>query len=382
MAGQTIYLDHHATTPLDPRVLEAMLPFYGARFGNPHSSSHRVGRAAAEAVDAARAEVAALVGAHAGEIIFTSGATEANNLAILGSIAACQGDAAFVTTSVEHASVRQTAAALAETGRRVTILPVGPDGRLDPVQVESVLTPAVGLVSVILANNEIGVIQPLEEIGRLCRRAGVRLHADAAQAAGKIPVDVERLGVDLLSLSAHKIYGPMGIGALYVRGGVALRPLFHGGAQEGGLRPGTLPTALCVGFGAACRLAREERAAEAARLADLRDRLFARLANALPDLRLNGSALHRLPGNLNISLPGVEAEDWLAAVPELALSTGAACASGSQAPSHVLRAIGLTEAEIQGSIRIGIGRFTTVEEIDRAAALLLRRLAALRRDDG
>ena len=278
--------------------------------------------------------------------------------------------------------MRQTAAALAETGRRVTILPVGPDGRLDPVQVESVLTPAVGLVSVILANNEIGVIQPLEESGRLCRRAGVRLHADAAQAAGKIPVDVERLGVDLLSLSAHKIYGPMGIGALYVRGGVALRPLFHGGAQEGGLRPGTLPTALCVGFGAACRLAREERAAEAARLADLRDRLFARLANALPDLRLNGSALHRLPGNLNISLPGVEAEDWLAAVPELALSTGAACASGSQAPSHVLRAIGLTEAEIQGSIRIGIGRFTAVEEIDRAAALLLRRLAALRRDDG
>ena len=284
-----VYLDHHATTPLDPRVLDAMLPYFTERFGNPHSAQHAHGWAAEQAVDAARAQVAALIGALPEEIVFTSGATEANNLAIRGAVRA--GDRRHVVTCVtEHPCVLETCRALRGDGFDVTELPVRADGLIDLEEVRSALRPDTALVAIMTANHEIGVLQPLAEIAMLCRERGILLHTDAAQAAGQIPLDVAALGVDLMSLSAHKLYGPKGIGALYVRRGVRLLPLFAGGGQERGLRPGTLPTALCVGFGQACALAQAELAGEAARVRALRDRLYEGLRQALPDLRLNGAA--------------------------------------------------------------------------------------------
>jgi cysteine desulfurase len=361
-----VYLDHHATTPLDPRVLDAMLPYFSERFGNPHSAQHAYGWAAEQAVARARTQVAGLIGARPEEIVFTSGATEANNLAIRG-VAARAGDRRHVVTcATEHPCVLETCRALGRDGFEASELPVQPDGVLDLDRLRAALRPDTVLVSIMTANHEIGVLQPIGEIARLCRERGILLHTDAAQAAGRIPLDVAALGVDLMSLSAHKLYGPKGIGALYVRRGLGLAPLLAGGGQERGLRPGTLPTPLCVGFGVACALAQAELAVEAAHVRALRDRLYDGLRQALRDIRLGGAAEARLPNNLNLCLPGIDAEDLLARLPELALSTGAACASATQEPSPVLRALGLSDEDIQGSIRIGLGRTTTAAEIEFA----------------
>jgi cysteine desulfurase len=373
-----VYLDHHATTPLDPRVLDAMLPYFTARFGNPHSAQHAHGWAAEQAVDAARAQIAALIGALPEEIVFTSGATEANNLAIRGAVHA-SGRRHIVTCVSEHPCVLETCRALGRDGFEVTELPVRPDGLIELEQLRAALRPDTALVSIMAANHEVGVLQPLAKIAVLCREHGVLLHTDAAQAAPWIPLHVTALGVDLMSLSAHKLYGPKGIGALYVRRGVRLVPLFAGGGQERGLRPGTLPTPLCVGFGTACALAQAEFGPAAARVRALRDRLYDGLRQAMPEIRLNGAAAPRLPNNLNLCLPGIDAEDLLATLPELALATGAACASATQEPSPVLRALGLADEAIAGSIRIGLGRTTTAAEIAFALDRLVdaaRRLRA------
>jgi len=381
MNDSVIYLDYHATAPPDRRVVEAMAPFLGEGFGNPHAVSHAVGWAAKEAVEAARRKVAMLASADPDEIVFTSGATEANNLAILGLLASPENagpkhaGAYVITAATEHPSVLACMAALEESGTAVTVLPVGADGLIDPDNLRRALQPETKLVSIMAANNEIGVLQPITEIGAICREAGALFHCDAAQAFGKVAIDLA--AVDLLSVTSHKLHGPMGVGALYVRRGVRLRPLIYGGRQERGLRSGTLPTPLCVGFGEACRIAAAERAAEAGRLARLRDRLLDGLRRIAPDLRVNGSLQRRLPGNLNVALPGVDAEALLLELPGLALSTGSACATGQSGPSHVLRAIGLPDELAHGSLRFGLGRFTSEAEIERALAMIADALARI-----
>ncbi len=377
MRDAPIYLDYQATTPLDPRVLDAMLPFYRERFGNPHSATHAYGWQAEEAVEAARRHVARLIGAKPAEIIFTSGATEANNLAIKGFVRTGQH---IVTVATEHECVLASAEAVERTGARVTYLPVKSDGLLDPERVASALTTDTVLVSVMAVNNDVGVIQNIAAIARMCHTRGIAFHSDAAQAAGKIALDVAAQGVDLMSLSAHKLYGPMGIGALYVRTGISgrLQPLVHGGGQERGLRPGTLPVALVVGFGEACRIALSEFEGEAARLLVMRDRLLDQLRAAAPDMVVNGSLTQRIPGNLNIAFPGIEAEALIARLPELALATGSACSSAVNEPSHVLTALGLSPELAAGSLRIGFGRFTTEAELDRAGQLIAAKVKDLR----
>jgi len=379
-----VYLDHHATTPLDPRVLEAMLPYFGKRFGNPHSVHHAYGWAAEEAVEQARTQVAALIGARAQEIVFTSGATESNNLAIRGAAANAQGKQHVVTVESEHPCVLESCRALVAAGWRVTWLPVRPDGLLDLEALAEALADDTALVSVMAVNHEIGVIQPLAEIGALCREKGVLFHSDAAQAAGRIPLDVKAMSVDLMSLSAHKLYGPKGIGALYVRGRppVPIEPLIVGGGQERGLRSGTLPTPLCVGFGAAADIARREMAADAERIGGLRDHLLARLTAALPELRLNGDRERRVTGNLNLRVPGLDGEELLSEIGDVAASTGSACSSASLEPSPVLRALGLTDEEVQGSIRLGLGRFTSRAEVDFAAERIVAAVARVRAGTG
>ena len=372
MNDSVIYLDYQATAPPDGRVVEAMAPYWRDGFGNPHAVNHRIGWAAKEAVAAARRDVAALAGADPDEIVFTSGATEANNLALLGAVS---DGGHVIAAASEHPSVLSCLDALEDGGAAATFLPVGPDGLLDPDDLRRALRPETRLVSVMAANNEIGVLQPLAEIGTLCRAAGALFHCDAAQAFGKVPIDLA--AVDLLSVSAHKMHGPMGIGALYVRRSVRLRPLIRGGGQERGLRAGTLPTPLCVGFGEACRIAAAERTAEAERVARLRDRLLDGLRALVPGLRVNGSLARRLPGNLNVALPGVDAEALLLDLPGLALSTGSACATGQSGPSHVLRAIGLPDELAHGSLRFGLGRFTGEAEIDRALAMIGAALSRL-----
>jgi cysteine desulfurase len=361
-----VYLDHHATTPVDPRVLDAMLPYFTERFGNPHSAQHAYGWTAEQAVEQARIDVAGLIGALPEEIVFTSGATEANNLAIHGITARPDHQRHVVTCATEHPCVLETCRALRRDGFEVSELPVRADGLLDLDRLREALRPDTALVSIMTANHEIGVVQPIAEIARLCQERDVLFHTDAAQAAGNIPLDVSALAVDLMSLSGHKLYGPKGVGALYLRRGLRIAPLLTGGGQERGLRPGTLPTPLCVGFGAACALAQRELPTEATRLRNLRERLYEGLRQASPEIRLNGAAEPRLPNNLNLCLPGIDAEDLLAGLPELALSTGAACASATQEPSPVLRALGLSDEDIQGSIRIGLGRTTTAAEAEFA----------------
>lgn len=372
-----IYLDNQSTTACDPRVREAMMPFFETEYGNPHSADHAAGRRAAAAVEAARAEVAALLGADPREIVFTSGATEANNLAIKGAAryarAAADPRRRIVTVATEHPCVLESVRALADEGFEPVILPVDRDGRVAREALEAALATPTLLVSVMAAHNETGVLQDLAALARAARAAGAIFHTDAAQAAGRIPLDVEALGLDLVSLSAHKMHGPKGIGALRVRRRPRLRlaPLFSGGNQERTLRSGTLPTPLVVGLGEACRIARLEREAEMPRLAALRDRLRARLEAAIPGLVLNGAADGRLACNLNVRFPGpVRALDLLAACPELAASTGSACSSAAVAPSASLRAMGLSEAEAAASLRLSVGRFTSAAEIDRAAAML------------
>jgi cysteine desulfurase len=384
MGKASIYLDHHATTPTDRRVLDAMLPYFTEHFANAASRHHRPGRQADEAVQQARARVAALIGADPREIVFTSGATEANNLALKG-VAAMEhhrGDH-LVTQATEHHAVLDPLKRLQGQGFRVTVLPVDRHGRVSPDQVEEVLTERTLLVSVMAANNEVGTLQPIRAIGRLCKERGVLFHTDAVQAAGKMPLDVEEVGADLLSLSAHKMYGPKGVGALYVRRRnphVRLEPLFDGGGHERGMRSGTLAVPLIVGFGVACELSRTEGPAEAERMRALRDRLHAAITGELEGVSLNGHPAERLPNNLNLSFAGVKGEALLMALDAagVAVSSGSACTSASVEPSYVLRAMGVEDELAHASIRFGVGRFNTEDEIDRAAAEVVRAVHRLR----
>ena len=349
-----------------------MAPYWGERFGNPHARENTRGWRATEALDEARSAIARTIGASPSEIVFTSGATEANNLAIAGAYGRSGTKRHIITSAIEHPSVLQVIKACANMGGSVSILPVCPDGRVDPTAVSDAIQSDTLLVSIQLANHEIGTLQPIGEIAEFCRARGVRLHVDAAQALGKMPIDVAELGADLMSFSAHKLYGPMGIGALYVHRDTPLEPVLHGGGQEGGLRSGTVPLPLAVGFAAACRFAGDDLAAEAERLAELRDRLLARLNAGIPELQVNGSMSRRLPGNLNITLPVVAAAELMLALPEIAMSSGAACASVRPEPSTVLCAIGLSVEETARSLRLGLGRFTTEAEIDEAADTIVR----------
>lgn len=381
-----VYLDYQSTTPVDPRVLDAMLPWFTEKFGNPHSATHAYGSEAAAAVEAARAEVASLIGAEPREIVFTSGATEANNLAVKGAARfhRALGRDHIVVLATEHKCVLVSAKAMAREGARVTVLPVDSHGLVDLEALARAIDERTAIVSVMAAHNEIGVLQPVAEIGALCRERGALFHSDAAQAVGKVPVVVEAMQVDLLSISGHKIYGPKGIGALYVRRRPRARiePLFDGGGQERTLRSGTVPTPLVVGLGAAARLAGAERAAEAERLLALRWRFLSGLRARLPEVRLNGDAEQRLPGNLNLSFPGLSAADLIAACPELALSMGSACMAAEIEPSYVLRALGLSDALAGASLRIGLGRQTTEFEVDFAVETLAHAARRLVRAGG
>ena len=377
-----VYLDNQATTPCDPRVVETMLPWFDQSFGNPHSAEHAMGRAAEAAVERAREQVAALLGADAREIVFTSGATESNNIAIKGAarFAARMRNARrrIVTVATEHKCVLQSVADLAQEGFRPVFLPVGADGLLDPEALRDALGEPTLLVSVMAVNNETGVIQDLSALAAAAHGAGALFHTDAAQAGGKITVDVAGQGIDLLSLSGHKLYGPKGIGALYVRRRprVRLEPLFSGGGQERGLRSGTVPAPLAIGLGEACRIAAAELAEETARIGGLRDRLLGQLQAALPELVVNGSRERRIAGNLNLTFPGATAAALMAAVPMLCLSTGSACSSAVIEPSYVLRALGLSDDAAARTLRIGIGRFTSAADVDYAAAALIAAHAA------
>jgi cysteine desulfurase len=371
-----IYLDYHATTPVDPRVLEAMVPFFTDTFGNAASRNHPFGWAAARAVDAAREQVAALIGAHHRDVIFTSGATESNNLALKGVVGARGGPGAHVVTvATEHHSVLDTCHFLQGVGVEVTELPVERDGRVDPDRLAAAITDRTVLVSVMAANNEIGVLQPLAEVGAITSRRGVVFHTDASQAAGRVPIDVECIEADLVSFTAHKMYGPKGIGALFIRRKkrpVTLAPLMHGGGQERGLRAGTLNVPGIVGFGKAAEIGRLEMAGEAARLQVLRDRLLASLRARLGDVHVNGSLEHRLPNNLNVAFAGADPEALRIGIDDVAVSFGAACSTGVSAPSHVLAALQVPADLAMTSVRFGLGRWTTAEEIDYAAEKVAR----------
>jgi cysteine desulfurase len=374
--NRPVYLDNQATTPCDPRVVQAMLPWFTERFGNPHSSEHAMGREAEDAVEAARAEVAALIGAEAREIVLTSGATESNNIAIKGAarFAASQDNSRrrVITLATEHKCVLESVRDLAAEGFEAVILPVRPDGLLDPDVLDAALAEPTLLVSVMAVHNETGVVQDVAGIAARVHAAGALLHTDAAQAGGKIKLDVRAQDIDLLSLSGHKLYGPKGIGALFVRRRprVRLAPLFSGGGQERGLRSGTLPTPLIVGLGEACRLARLELESDAARIGELRERLYAALRDGVAGLVLNGNATDRIPGNLNLTFPAVQALALMAACPDLCVSTGSACSSAAVEPSYALRAMGLPDDVAARSLRIGIGRFTSAADVDFAAQAL------------
>ncbi len=376
-----IYMDNHATTPVDPRVLDAMLPFFREDFGNASSKSHPFGWRAEEAVEEARAEVAALIGATPKEIVWTSGATESNNLAVKGVAEFHAGKGRhLVTVATEHKAVLDAMHALERRGWSLTVLPVGKDGLLDPAALKAALRPETVLVSVMHANNETGVVQPIAEIGAITRAAGVLFHCDAVQSAGKIPFDVEQAQVDLASLSAHKMYGPKGVGALYVRRKprARLTAQMDGGGHERGFRSGTLNVPGIVGFGKACALARAEREAEAARVLALRERLRQGLLAGLDLVSVNGSLERRLPGNLNVSFAYVEGEAMMMAIKDVAVSSGSACTSASLEPSYVLRAMGVGDDLAHSSIRFGLGRFTTEEEVDYTVRLVIEKVKKLR----
>ena len=369
---ETIYLDHAATTPLDPRVVEAMLPYLSQHFGNP-SSIYSLGRAARGALDRSREEVAAALGARPSEIVFTSGGTESDNTAIQG-VAMARRDEGnhIITAATEHHAVLHTCEWLERLGCETTVLPVDSFGRVDPAEVERAIRPTTILISLMYANNEIGAIHPLDEISRVARARGVTFHTDAVQAGGALPIDVEALGVDLLSLSAHKFYGPKGVGVLYARRGTAWLPRQPGGGQERGRRSGTENTAVIVGLATALRLAVEELESNAAHCARLRDRLRDGLMAAIPDVTLNGDPARRLPNNLNLSFRGVEGESLLLNLDMhgIAASSGSACTAGSLDPSHVLSAIGLPRELAQGSLRLTVGRGTTEAQVERVLAVL------------
>jgi cysteine desulfurase len=382
------YLDYHATTPVDPKVLEAMWPYYTEHFGNPASRSHAVGREASAAVERARDQVARSIGARPEEITFTSGATESNNLALTGIVRAYRDrrPPRIVTVATEHRSVLETCRALERDGCEVVRLGVRPDGLVDLDTLRSAVAAPTLLVSIMMANNEIGVVQPIGELASIAHEAGAIVHTDASQAVGKLPVDVRVLGVDLMSFTAHKMYGPKGVGVLFFGADLGrLEPLLHGGGHERGLRSGTLNVPAIVGFGAAATIAAEELDGEGSRLGRLRDELLAGLRTGIPDLSVNGSLVARLPHNLHVSVPGVDAEALGPVLDDLFVSTGSACSSGRVEPSHVLLALGMDEDLARASIRFGLGRWTTPATIARAvgrvteAVLGLRRLEAMLR---
>lgn len=371
-----IYLDYHATTPCDPRVVTMMLPYFTDGFGNPSSTTHRVGQRAAQAIEAARAQVAELLGAFANEIFFTSGATESNNLAIFG---LAHGQPApdrrrIVTTQIEHKAILAPYKELQKQGYEVVYLPVDETGLVDLAAARQLINAQTLLVSVHAANNEIGTLQPIAALAEIAHEQGAWMHTDAAQAVGKIPIDVAAWGVDLLSLSGHKLYGPKGIGALFVSGGingVPLKPLLFGGGQEKELRPGTQNVPAIVGLGEACAICHSDLENESVRIAQLRDLLEQSLTTQIPQLQRHGSLAQRLPGNSSLTFPGVDAEALMTHCPELALSTGSACTSGALEPSHVLTAIGLSRELAYSTIRFGLGRFTTADEINSTAKILI-----------
>jgi cysteine desulfurase len=378
-----IFMDNHATTPVDPRVLDDMLPYFTTKFGNAASRSHRFGWEAEEAVDFARERIARLIGAKdSKEIVFTSGATESDNLAIKGAAEFYKDKGNhLVTTVTEHKAVLDTCKRLEKQGYEVTYLGVAKDGRVDPDDVKRAITDKTILVSIMLANNEIGTVQPLAEIGKITRARGVLLHSDAVQGIGKVDFDVQDMNVDLASLTAHKIYGPKGIGALYVRRSkprVRLVAQMDGGGHERGMRSGTLPVPLIVGFGRACDIMAQEGRAEADRIAALRERLRARIMARLDEVYINGSVEHRLPGNLNISFNFVEGEGLMMAIKDVAVSSGSACTSASLEPSYVLRALGVGDELAHSSIRFGLGRFNTEEEVDYVGDLMIEKVTRLR----
>ncbi|MFZ0271869.1 MAG: IscS subfamily cysteine desulfurase [Acidobacteriaceae bacterium] len=377
-----IYMDNHATTRLDPRVLAAMMPYLTDVYGNAASRSHGFGWAAEQAVETARAQVAKLIGATAREIVFTSGATESDNLAITGVVQAQGGRGHVITQATEHNAVLDTCRWLEKQGCRVTVLPVDAEGRVRLDDLRNAMDDEKPvLVTILAANNEIGTLQPIDEMGALCRERGVLFHTDAAQAVGKIPVDVNRSHIDLLSISGHKIYGPKGVGALYIRRRnprVTLAEQMHGGGHERGMRSGTLHVPGIVGLGAACEIAGAELESEAARLTALRDRLQAKIEAGLDRVRVNGAKMHRLPGNLNITFEHVDSETLMMGAKDVALSSGSACTSAKIEPSHVLRALGLSEEAAHSSIRFGLGRFNTEEEVDYVAERLIDVVKKLR----
>ena len=362
-----IYLDNHATTPMDPRVLDAMLPFFTTEFGNPASRNHKFGWAAATAVENARKQVAKLIGASSKEVIFTSSASESNNLAIKGA-AHRRGDRDhIIIMATEHKSVLYSAQRLEQEGLRVTHVRTQPNGLIDLADLSASITPNTLLVSVMSANNEIGTLQPLAEIGQICRSSGVLFHTDAAQAAGKIPLNVDAMKIDLLSIAGHKMYGPKGVGVLYIRqrgAKIDLEPLIDGGGHEGGLRSSTLNVPGIVGLGKACEICRVEMPEESRRLAALRDKLKDGLLAAIDGIHINGGMEHRLPNNLSMSFPGIDLATLLAALNDIALSSGSACTSGTPEPSYVLQALGVSDEIANTPLRFGLGRFNTEEEID------------------
>jgi cysteine desulfurase len=376
-----IYMDYHATTPVDPRVLEAMLPYFKEDFGNAASKSHVFGWRAEEAVEAARAQVAALIGATPSEVIFTSGATESDNLALKGAAHFYQGKGKhLVTCRTEHKAVLDSMHALERQGFEVTFLPVGADGRVDPDAVARALRPDTTLLSVMHANNETGVIHPLEEIGAIARERGVVFHTDAVQGVGKVPFHVDAVSADLVSITAHKMCGPKGVGALYVRRRPRVRLVaeMDGGGHERGYRSGTLNVPGIVGLGAACAIAGAELGQEAARVLQLRERLRQGILAGVEQVTVNGSLEHRVPGNLNVSFAYVEGEALMMAIRDVAVSSGSACTSASLEPSYVLRAMGVSDELAHASIRFGLGRFTTEEEVDHVIGLVAEKVRKLR----
>ena len=377
-----IYLDNNSTTPCDPRVVEVMLPYFTEKFGNAASRNHTFGWEAEEGVDYARKQIARIIGADGKEIIFTSGATESNNLALQGIVAMYRekGDH-IITSATEHRAVIDTAKYLEKKGVSVTFLPVDKAGMVSPDDVRNAITDKTILISVMFANNEIGTINPIAEIGKVAKEKGIIFHCDATQAVGKIPVNVQETGIDLMSFTSHKIYGPKGVGALYVRRRaprVRLEPMIYGGGHERGMRSGTLPVPLIVGFGKACELCEQEMATEAVRMAKMRDRLQEGIMGAMDEVYLNGHPTERLPGNLNISFAYVEGEALLMGVKEIALSSGSACTSATLEPSYVLRALGVGSDLAHSSIRFGLGRFNTDEEIEYTIDRMLKAVTHLR----
>ncbi len=379
--GRPIYLDHHATTPVDPRVLDAMLPYFREKFGNASSVNHAFGWEAATAVDAAREQIASLLRTEPRCLIFTSGATEANNLAIKGVLQAAPPGSHIVTTAAEHRSVLDPVRRLARRGTDITIVGVDEYGRVSPEMIAKALRPNTVLVSTIWANNEVGSLNPIRELSQLCHERGVLFHTDAVQAVGKIEIDLAEIPIDLLSASAHKLYGPKGVGMLFVRRGaqtIPIEPLLDGGGHEQRLRSGTLPVPLIVGFGEACRIAAAELTAEAERLLALRERLWTGLQKAIDGVVLNGPPTERLPGNLNVSFEGVNGEALMTSLSGIAVSSGSACTSADPEPSHVLRAMGRSDALTRASLRFGLGRTTTAGEIDTAISAVAAAVARLR----